>query len=292
MQPATQEDFDLQVAKALVAINAPFRAIDNEELRRALSMTAHGLRIPRSPKISRIVTGFVEQLETNLLKDMVAGSKLSIAYDCWTSPNNYAFLAVVGYFIDKDWKLREVLLGFEHLVGRHIGRNLGDKVYDVLVRYGVQDRVQAITTDNASNNGTAVSYLRSFVRGTTITYHIPCLAHVLQLSLGAMLATLKASPAIETEVDVWNDDLVSAVRQQTGFAHVIEKVSHVIVFPFNYDYFFFFAMFCSVLLGKFFFPLVTKNCNLCECKSTTCPNLHRCADGVPSSGARGWKCGW
>ncbi len=231
MQPATQEDFDLQVAKALVAINAPFRAIDNEELRRALSMTAHGLRIPRSSKILRLVTGFVERLETSLLKNMVAGSKLSIAYDCWTSPNNYAFLAVVGYFIDKDWKLREVLVGLEHLVGRHIGRNMGDKVYDVLVRYGVQDKVQAITTDNASNNGTAVSYLRSFVCATTITYHIPCLAHVLQLLLGAMLATLKACLAIETKVEVWNDDLVSAVRQQTGFAHVIEKVSHVISSP-------------------------------------------------------------
>jgi hypothetical protein len=167
VQRATQEDFDLQVAKALVAINAPFRAIDNEELRRALSMTAHGLRIPRSPKISRLVTGYVEKLETSLLRHMVAGSKISIAYDTWTSPNNYAFLAVVGYFIDKDWKLREVLLGFEHLVGRHIGRNIGDKVYNVLVRYGVQDKVQAITTDNASNNGTAVSYLRSFIHGTT-----------------------------------------------------------------------------------------------------------------------------
>ncbi len=73
MQPATQEDFDLQVAKALVANNTLFRAIDNEELRRALFMTAHGLRIRRSPKISRLVTGFVERLETSMLKDMVAG---------------------------------------------------------------------------------------------------------------------------------------------------------------------------------------------------------------------------
>jgi ABC-type amino acid transport system permease subunit len=112
-------------------------------------------------------------------------------------------------------------------------------VYDVLVRYGVQDKVQAITTDNASNNGTAVSYLHSFVRGTTITYHISCLAYVLQLSLEAMLATLKASPAIEKEVEVWNDDLVSAVRQQTGFAHVIEKVSRVIPSPLIVIIFFF-----------------------------------------------------
>jgi hypothetical protein len=133
MQRATQEDFDLQVAKALVAISTPFRAIDNEELQRALSMTAHGLSFPRSPKISHLVTGYVEKLETSLLRHIVAGSKISVAHDTWTSPNNYAFLAVMGYFIDKDRKLQQVLLGFEHLGGRHIGRNIGNKVYNVLV---------------------------------------------------------------------------------------------------------------------------------------------------------------
>ncbi len=81
MQRATEEDYDLLVAKALVAINAPFQAIDNEELQQALSMTALGLRIPRSPKISRLVTGYIEKLEKGMLRHMVAGSKISIAYD-------------------------------------------------------------------------------------------------------------------------------------------------------------------------------------------------------------------
>jgi hypothetical protein len=62
---------------------------------------------------------------------------------------------------------------------------------------------------------------------------------MLQLSLEAMLRTLKACPAIEKEVEVWNNDLVIAVRQQTGFAHVIEKVSHVIPSPLLVIIFFF-----------------------------------------------------
>ncbi len=90
------------MAKALVAINAQFQVIDNEELRQAISMTAHRLRIPRSPKISRLVIGYVEKLEASLLRHMVAGSMISIAYDTLTSPNNYVFLAVVGYYIDND----------------------------------------------------------------------------------------------------------------------------------------------------------------------------------------------
>ncbi len=84
--------------------------------------------------------------------------------------------------------------------------------------------MQAISTDNASNNSTAVDYLQSFVRGTRQTYHLPCLAHVLQLSLKAMLAVLKASPSNETEVEVWDDELVGTVRNETGVTQVIEKV--------------------------------------------------------------------
>ncbi len=90
--------------------------------------------------------------------------------------------------------------------------------------------MQAITTDNASNNGTAVSYLCSFIHGTTQTHHIPCLAHVLQLSLGDKLATLQAHPQIGTEIEVWTDDLVRIVERQRGFLQVIEKVRLFIMF--------------------------------------------------------------
>jgi hypothetical protein len=222
--PFTQAAWELQVAKAFVACNVPFRCINNEEMRLAFSMLVQGLQVPRAPKVSQLASEYAAKIQEDLLKDMVPGSRLSIAYDCWTSPNNHSFLAVVGYFIDARWNLREVLLGFEPFQGAHTGRNMGDAVYDVLVRYGVQDRLQAITTDNASNNSTAVNYLKSFVRGTRQTYHLPCFAHVLQLSLKAMLAVLKASPSNETEVEVWDDELVGTVRNETGVTQVIEKV--------------------------------------------------------------------
>lgn len=225
--PFTQAAWELQIAKAFVACNVPFRAINNEQMRLAFTMLSPGLQVPRAPKVSQLASEYVGKIQEDLLEDMVPGSRLSIAYDAWTSPNNHSFLAVVGYFVDQRWKLREVLLGFEPFLGAHTGRNMGDIVYDVLAKYGVQERVQAITTDNASNNSTAMDYLRSFVRGTGRTYHIPCLAHVLQLSLGAMLAVLKASPANENEEDVWDDELVGSVRDETGFTKVIEKVCSI-----------------------------------------------------------------
>jgi hypothetical protein len=44
------------------------------------------------------VSGF----EKTLLKDLPDDAKLSIAVGMWQSPYEQSFLAIVGYFIDKD----------------------------------------------------------------------------------------------------------------------------------------------------------------------------------------------
>jgi hypothetical protein len=81
-----------------------------------------------------------------------AGSKLSIALDCWTSPYSQAFMAITGYIIDADWVYQEVLLDFKPLHGAHTGANLSDVLLETLVKHGIEDRVVGLTTDNASNN--------------------------------------------------------------------------------------------------------------------------------------------
>ena len=52
------------------------------------------------------------------------GAKISFALNCWMSPNNLLFMAMTGYYIDQDWKYKEVLLDFEPLTGAHTGKHL------------------------------------------------------------------------------------------------------------------------------------------------------------------------
>ncbi len=94
------------------------------------------------------------------MDDLGQDTKMSIALDCWTSTNNLSFLAVAACFIDVNWNYREVLLGFEHLSGRHTGVNMARVVKELLVKHRLQDRVHAVTTDNASNNHTMIDSLR------------------------------------------------------------------------------------------------------------------------------------
>jgi hypothetical protein len=65
-------------------------------------------------------------------------------------------VAITGYFIDRDWNYRELLLGFEPLDGAHSGVNLSEVLMDIFKKLDITDRVLAITLDNVSNNTTLV----------------------------------------------------------------------------------------------------------------------------------------
>jgi hypothetical protein len=103
--PFTQESWEEHIARALVAINAPFRAIDNAILRASYTRLRPSLCVPHAKELSKIVEQYVGQFEKSLLDDLPLDAKLSIAMDIWQSPYKQLFLAIAGYFIDEDWRL-------------------------------------------------------------------------------------------------------------------------------------------------------------------------------------------
>lgn len=129
-------------------------------------------------------------------------------------------MAITGYFLDLHWEYREILLGFQPLSGSHTGVNLGNVVFELLQKYKIEDRVLAVTTDNASNNGTLIENIQESLQSLELPNHIPyaqipCLAHVIQLSLKALLGKVEANPKNDTEQIEWNgekDDSTEIVR--------------------------------------------------------------------------------
>lgn len=151
-----------------------------------------------SPKTARRrISASVATRQREALSRLPKGAKISLALDCWTSPFQQAFMAVTGYFIDDNWDYREMLLGFEPLTGTHTGMNLSVVVMDLLKQHRIGDRVLAITTDIASNNNTLMESIQDAIQslnlGEGITViRVPCLAHVIQLSLKQLLGQMKA----------------------------------------------------------------------------------------------------
>lgn len=176
----------------------------------------------------------VKEEQRSILSTLPPTAKLSIALDCWTSPFQQAFMAVTGYFIDKDWNYQEILLGFEPLHGTHSGANLSAVLLELLQQHNIVDRVLAVTADNASNNNTLMANIRESIDelelpNQTPIVRIPCLAHVIQLSLRELLSLVKADPQNDTTDKQWSDteaQSLDANQRQRGIFSTLSKVRY------------------------------------------------------------------
>ena len=66
--------------------------------------------------------------------------------------------------------LEEILLDFRELQGEHSGANLAKEVWESLVAFGIQDRIMAIASDNASNNDTMMKSLQALLAEDDIMF--------------------------------------------------------------------------------------------------------------------------
>lgn len=166
--------------------------------------------IPSARTARRRLEGLVRKQQQNILKKLPSDAKLSIALDCWTSPFQDSFMAITGYFIDDEWNYREVLLGFEPVHGSHTGAHLCETLLSLLERHQITKRVLSVTTDNASNNETLMTHLVDSITSSELSAHativrVPCIAHVIQLSLKSLLGEIKAEPKNEATQREWSE---------------------------------------------------------------------------------------
>ncbi|KAG0041853.1 hypothetical protein BGZ90_009622, partial [Linnemannia elongata] len=76
--------------------------------------------------------------------------------------------------------------------GAHSGENLAEALVTVLERFRLGEKLQSITTDNASN---MTKMMRDLVQHPKAidwklggnVYHVPCLGHIINLAVQAML---------------------------------------------------------------------------------------------------------
>ncbi|PQM43523.1 hypothetical protein VC83_09650 [Pseudogymnoascus destructans] len=140
-----------------------------------------------------------------MLQDVVPGSKIALSLDCWSSVTRLSFMGVIASFIDCHWKMQEVLIGFEPIYTEHTGAELCGILEKVITRQHLEGRIISITTDNASNNTLmmrdveimldSIADNEHFIGGKV--QHIPCLAHVIQLAISALLGRIQITPQIK-----------------------------------------------------------------------------------------------
>lgn len=74
----------------------------------------------------------------------------AITADLWTSRRQHSYLSVSIFFVDNS-TLRSICLCVQQISGAHTGETIASEIHKVLTNFGIEKRVLAATTDNASN---------------------------------------------------------------------------------------------------------------------------------------------
>ena len=189
--------------------------------------------------VKRTLIDRLHYVEVHIFDHQLEGSRVVLTIDCWISPSQYTFLGILASFIDKDWCLREALIGFEPLHSIYTGADLAKVIWNVISYYKIEKYVHAVTADNASNNKTLITGLNKFVKSapgdtnfiTDKIEKVSCLAYIVQLALKDLLGSIRIKPTNDQLKTIWNDQELKELEK--GFQSIpftLAKVGSMVIF--------------------------------------------------------------
>ncbi len=194
----SENDFQKQLMNAMLAINISFRSMKHFECIRFINMFRSNTHISKRILLRNIVRKKHNIVRQKILQDMKSNTKINLAINNWTSSNNLAFMKVIDYFIDHEWRFRKILLAFKHFLNSHIEKSMSRKMMNIFKNYELERRLLNLTSDNASNNDKMRRFVREILLKNDIEWnheknHVLCLTHVIQLTMNKLLKSLKSS---------------------------------------------------------------------------------------------------
>ena len=113
----------------------------------------------------------------------------------------FNYMVITAHFIDMDWVLHKRILGF-CVIPNHKGETIGKLIETCLLDWGIE-RVCTITVDNASENKSAVEYMKKKMSNWKADamvlagefMHLRCCAHIINLIVKEGLKELDESIA-------------------------------------------------------------------------------------------------
>jgi hypothetical protein len=163
-----------------------FRSVEHPSFIEFVKYLNNKATLPKRQKLRDLLEVKYSSVQNSIREQLQHVNRISIAIDAWTSPNHLAFLGITAYYITPDWNIKEILLGFRRIKGRHSGKNFARLIQNTLCRYGLQRKLLAVTADNVTTNDTARKEIASALKQFNVNWDseqgtINCMAHVIQL---------------------------------------------------------------------------------------------------------------
>ncbi|TKA70467.1 hypothetical protein B0A49_11647 [Cryomyces minteri] len=154
-----------------------------------------------------------------------AVSRITLSFDLWTSNsthkgNGMPLLGVVGHYLDKDIKLRTVLLGLPLVLGQHSGENIARYLLSVINDFSIGNKLGYSVADNATNNDTCLTELAKDLDINVKQQRLRCAGHKINLVCKAIL--------LGTDTDCYEDVLRNDEEEEAAVDDRIEQFEAVL----------------------------------------------------------------
>nr|POE71034.1 zinc finger bed domain-containing protein ricesleeper 1 [Quercus suber] len=191
------ERLRMALARMIIVDELPFRFVEHSGFIDFMSEVEPRFEVPSRVTVARDCLRLYIREKESLRKVLMAGQRVCLTTDTWTSIQNLNYLCLTAHYIDVDWVYHKKILNF-YLVPDHKGETIGRVVESCLLQWGI-DHIFTITVDNASSNDVAIEYLRRKTKDRVGSLlgceflHMRCCAHILNLIVQDGLKELNES---------------------------------------------------------------------------------------------------
>ncbi|KNE98176.1 hypothetical protein PSTG_08443 [Puccinia striiformis f. sp. tritici PST-78] len=171
----------------------PFSALQEDSLMRLMHPTIVK-NLPTRKMVLKAIHMLYTCVQEQLLHELkIHEGAIYLGVDAWQTPNGFDIIGVVIYRLMDDGKGKlgtsAMPLDFVQLNQSHTGKYLAWMVQFVVEKFGLENRICGIVSDNASNNATMIEELAKLYwkRFEGEPHWIRCFAHILNLIVKAIL---------------------------------------------------------------------------------------------------------
>ncbi|CAG8811329.1 38922_t:CDS:2, partial [Gigaspora margarita] len=130
--------------------------------------------------------------------------KVALTTDIWSSCAMISYMAVTCHFINDNWQLCHILLDIFEIPSPHTGQTISNMLLLLLNKYKLENKILALTSDNASNIILASNLVKSTLANNysnTLFQHVHCAAHIMNLAVKKSVLLIEDLKCIATSFD-------------------------------------------------------------------------------------------
>ena len=153
------EEITQALSKLVATARLPYSLVSSEPFREFISVIEPHYKVPCSQTIINRLHAVEAKVKNIIETELTDVEFIALDTDCWTSRSQDWYMNVNAHIITKDWQQKEINLCTEELEEQHTAENLADALLNVAIQYGINDKLVAVTNDNAANIAKAVNIM-------------------------------------------------------------------------------------------------------------------------------------